>query len=271
MGKETDFDVFIKNFPIFKIRHKALLIFTYHFLIFLSIILFLLWIRSTFWLAAIPAQFFITSGANVPLIFSLKNFDKVREKYQKKYKKNTWQYFLLHHSFTSPFGAAALYFPLLLINYDFMPSFTRLESHFLTSSLIPFYLSVPLGIIVIIFALSIVKLSGEHDRDMDLYIYMIDPYKSRIIKEGIYEYIRHPRILIRFTLSFGFAIIANNLLALSVSFIHFIPYTAYFLVSDSELARRFGDDFRSYKERVPALIPRYGNWRKFLKLIFFRR
>jgi protein-S-isoprenylcysteine O-methyltransferase Ste14 len=227
--------------------------------------------RSTFWLAMLPAQFLITSGANIPLILALKNFDKIRAKYQKKYKKHIWQHFLLRHSFTSPLGAAALYLPLLLINYDFIPSFARLESHFLTNSLIPFYMSIPLGIIVIIFALSLVKLSGEHDRDMDLYMYMIDPYKNRIIKEGIYRYIRHPRILIRFTLSFGFALIANNLLALSISFVHFMPYTVYFLISDNELGRRFGDEFKSYRRNVPALFPKYGKWRKFIRLIIFRK
>jgi len=270
MEKEDDFDVFIENFPVFKTK-RTILIFAYHFFIFLLIMISLWLIRSNFLILILLAQFLITLCANVPLIYVLKNFDIIRTKYLQKYEKYPWQHFLFHYSFTSPFGAAALYSPLLLINYDFLPSTIQLPSNLITNNLFPFYVSLPLGIIVILFGLLLDKPAGDYDRDRDLYIYMIYPYKSRIFKEGIYRYIRHPRLLLRYTVSFGIALIVNNLLAISVSLIHFIPYAVYVYTVDNELSRRFGDEFRSYKDKVPALVPRYGNWKKFLKLIIFRK
>ena len=122
----------------------------------------------------------------------------------------------------------------------------------------------------IIFGLLIDKPAGEYDRDRDLYIYMIYPNKSRIIKDGIFQYVRHPRLIIRYSVSFGIALIVNNLLAISVSVIHFIPYAIYIYTSDKELLRRFGDEYKTYKEKVPVLIPKYGNWKKFIKLVILR-
>ena len=100
---------------------------------------------------------------------------------------------------------------------------------------------------------------------------MIHPNKSRIVKEGIFQYVRHPRLIIRYSVSFGIALIVNNLLAVFVSIIHFIPYAIYIYVSDKELLRRFRDEYKSYKEKVPTLIPRFGKWKKFLKLIILRK
>jgi len=37
---------------------------------------------------------------------------------------------------------------------------------------------------------------------------------------------------------------------------------------DRELSRRFGDEFDHYKEEVPALLPKFANWKKFIKYIF---
>jgi len=270
MDKEEDIDIFLENFPVFKTK-KTILIFVYHFIIFLFIMISLWLIRSNFWIAAPLAQFLVTLCANVPLIYVLINFDRIRAKYLQRYENYPWQHFLFHYSFTSPFGASALYFPILLINYDFLPPSIRLPSNFMTNNLFPLYVSIPLGIIVILFGLLLDKPAGDYDRDRDLYIYMIYPYKSRIFKEGIYQYIRHPRLLLRYTVSFGIALAVNNLLAISVSFIHFIPYAVYVYTVDNELIRRFGDEFKSYKEKVPALIPRCGNWKKFIKLIIFRK
>jgi hypothetical protein len=120
MKNEDDFDVFLENFPVFKTK-KAMLIFVYHFVIFLLIMIILWIIRQNFWIFAVPVQFIVACGANVPLIYVLKNFDKIRERYLMKYEKYPWQHFLFNYSYTSSFGAAALYFPFLLVNYDFLP------------------------------------------------------------------------------------------------------------------------------------------------------
>jgi protein-S-isoprenylcysteine O-methyltransferase Ste14 len=83
--------------------------------------------------------------------------------------------------------------------------------------------------------------------------------KGRLMQEGIYGLVRHPRYL-----SAGVSVIANAL---------FINYTGmYFLVlllvpvgylmivlEERELIDRFGAEYRKYQREVPRLIP---HWRK---------
>ena len=266
MGDNTDMDLFLKNVPAFTVLHKALLTYIYHFIIFL-LILFSLWlVTSNFLIAAIPGQFLAASVSTVPFIYIAKNFDKLREKYLKKYPKYPWQHLWYHYSYTSPFGAAAFYFPLFFISYDFLPSIFDLPTYIVKYKF-PFLSSIPLGIFFIIIGLLLVKPSQNHDRDMDVYISMMKPKNSPIIKDGLYQYIRHPRFLSRLIISLGFGIIANNIFAIILSITHFLPYYALIRTEDKELIRRYKEEAVDYHRKVPALFPKFGNWRRFFRFV----
>ncbi len=268
MGDNKDMELFLKNVPVFTVFHKALLTYLYHFTIFLLIMFSLLWVTSKFLLVAIPAQFLVASVSTVPFIYIAKNFDKLREKYIKKYSKYPWQHFWYNYSYTSPFGAAAFYFPLFFMSYDFIPSIFDLPPYFITTYQFPFYSSIPLGIFVIIIGLMLVRPSQDHDRDMDVYISMMKPENSGIITDGIYRYIRHPRFLSRLIIAIGFGIFANNLFAILLAITHFLPYYALIRAEDKELIRRYKDEAAIYQKKVPALFPKIGNWWKFFRFIF---
>jgi len=83
--------------------------------------------------------------------------------------------------------------------------------------------------------------------------------KSGLIQDGIYGVIRHPRYL-----SAGVAVIAHALLInyagmyLLIALLVPVGY-AMIIFEERELIDRFGEEYRSYQQAVPRLIPR---WRK---------
>jgi protein-S-isoprenylcysteine O-methyltransferase Ste14 len=83
--------------------------------------------------------------------------------------------------------------------------------------------------------------------------------KGRLLQEGIYGVVRHPRYL-----SAGVSAIANSLFinyaGLYILVLLLVPVGYLMIVlEERELIDRFGDDYRKYQRRVPRLIPR---WRK---------
>jgi protein-S-isoprenylcysteine O-methyltransferase Ste14 len=83
--------------------------------------------------------------------------------------------------------------------------------------------------------------------------------KGKLLKDGIYRVVRHPRYL-----SAGLAVIA---VALFVNYVG--VYTLILLLfplghpmlvlEERELADRFGEEYRQYQRQVPRIIPR---WRR---------
>jgi len=274
MKEKNDMDIFLENVPAFNIWYKIILTFIYHFIIFAFVLFAFWWVTSVYFLVAIPAEFLIASGANVPLMYMLINSEKIREKYTKKYKIYPWQHLWYDYSFTSPLGCAALYTPLTLYSYydfDFLPRIFTFESNFYINDLFPYYVSIPLGIVIVIFGILLIKPSRDKDRDMNNYLLIMRPDIKTFYTDGIYKYIRHPRYLSRIILAIGFGIFANCLLAILVALVHFIPYYIFMRIADREPARLYGDEVKIYQENVPNLIPKYGTWKKFLKYIFTRK
>ena len=272
MRKEDDIDILLSYIPAFRVWYILILNYLFQFSLFIFFIISFWWASSNFLLGALVVEFILVFFGTLPYKYITKNSEKIREKYLKKYNKLAAQKLWFHYeTYTIPFLSSSLYFPLILINYDFIPNIISLQPHFLTNSLFPFYISIPIGILIIIIGVKIKRPSGGFGEIVESYIYLIYPDESKLLKDGKYQYIRHPRYLGRAAIAIGLAIIANNLLAVFVAAIHagtfwsMIPYEEY------ELSRRFGDEFKSYKEKVPALIPRYGNWKKFIKYIFYNK
>src|SRR5262245_57641014 len=83
--------------------------------------------------------------------------------------------------------------------------------------------------------------------------------KGRLLQEGIYGVVRHPRYL-----SAGVSVIANalfiNYAGLYILVLLLVPMGYIMIVlEEQELIERFGEEYRKYQRRVPRLIPR---WRK---------
>lgn len=79
---------------------------------------------------------------------------------------------------------------------------------------------------------------------------------SKLLREGIYARVRHPRYV-----SAGLGMIGNvlliNYLGLYILFLLVIPMGLWVLaLEERELVDRFGDAYRRYQREVPQLIPR---------------
>jgi len=269
MKNKTNYNIFLEYMPTFSIWYNALLLYFFFIIVFILVMIFFWLVSSTIWIGAILGQSIISAVLSIYFIYMAKNGDKIRQTYREKYGNLAIQKYWFHYQFaTMPFISAAYYFPLLLYNYDFLPKITKLPSNLINNSIFPYFVSIPLGILIVIFGLMMKRPSGGYGSDYDNYIYTIIPEKSRLITEGMYRFIRNPQYLSRGIIAIGFGVIANNISAILVGVIHFISYCAIIPAEDDELLRRYGNEFKVYKNHVPALLPKCGDWKKLLKNVF---
>jgi protein-S-isoprenylcysteine O-methyltransferase Ste14 len=82
--------------------------------------------------------------------------------------------------------------------------------------------------------------------------------KGKLLTEGIYGVIRHPRYLeIGFSLA-GIALFVNYL-AVYILFIVYVPVIyIVVLLEERELRQRFGEEYDMYCRKVPRFIPKFG-------------
>jgi len=272
MVNNTETENLLEYMPTFKVWYKALLVYIFQLIIFILAFIFFWWISSTLLLGAIFGQLIIAFLGTVPYIYIAGNSEKIRSKYLKRYGKSAGQYFWYrYHSYIIPLQSASLYFPLLLKTDYFLPAIIQFPSHFLTKSLLPIFIALPLSITLVVFGLFIRRASRGFGSDEDHFLYMIYPQKGRLITQGIYRFIRHPRFLCRITITIGFGIFANNLMAIGVVLIHLVIFYLLLIPEDKELGKRFSEGFLDYKNKVPSLFPRFGTWRNFIRFISSKR
>ncbi|MCH7473688.1 MAG: isoprenylcysteine carboxylmethyltransferase family protein [Gemmatimonadetes bacterium] len=80
--------------------------------------------------------------------------------------------------------------------------------------------------------------------------------KGKLLTEGIYSRIRHPRYVEALLGVLGYALITNYL-GMYILFVLTVP-AIYFIVvlEERELRDRFGSAYEEYSERVPRFFPR---------------
>ena len=78
----------------------------------------------------------------------------------------------------------------------------------------------------------------------------------RLITTGPYRFVRHPMYLGIATFHVGATLAMESLVLLGVTVLYVVPFTlARIAEEDRVLAQGFGDDYRAFERRVPALIP----------------
>jgi len=258
-----------EKLPVFTNWRYLLLIYILQFSLFIVILYFLWFITSVLWYAALIGQFAVTFIAIFPLIYLTINSNKIRNKYLRRYDRLAYQHLWYRFlSYNEPISSAGLYFIVLLHTYDFLPSIVSFPSNFMTDSLFPIFISLPAGILFVIIGFLIRRPGGGFDVDVDSYVYLMYPEEGREIKGGLYRFIRHPRYLGRGLIAFGLGIFSNNLLAISVSLLHFLPYYILMKFEDQELIGRFGEKFQRRHYELPALFPRFRDWKNVIRYLF---
>jgi len=99
-----------------------------------------------------------------------------------------------------------------------------------------------------------------------LYVYY--PKESKIVNHKIYSIVRHPLYVSVFLLMVS-ALISNFSIYSVITSIIFTLCFSYhiYCIEEKELIERFGEDFKEYRKKVPALIIHPRNWGKFFKFL----
>ncbi len=79
---------------------------------------------------------------------------------------------------------------------------------------------------------------------------------GRLLTEGMYAWVRHPRYLEVVAAVFGYAALSNHLGAWIMAVAVLPALHLVVLVEERELARRFGAEYERYRARVPRYLPR---------------
>jgi protein-S-isoprenylcysteine O-methyltransferase Ste14 len=79
--------------------------------------------------------------------------------------------------------------------------------------------------------------------------------KSELVTDGLYARLRHPQYLGLIVIVIAFLIMWPTILTLLLAPFLIVRYILLAREEDRELENEFGDDFRRYRETVPAFIP----------------
>jgi protein-S-isoprenylcysteine O-methyltransferase Ste14 len=81
--------------------------------------------------------------------------------------------------------------------------------------------------------------------------------KSRLVMKGPFSVVRHPTYLAHTLLFAGVFLITGVVAVGIVTFLDFVVMNAVVIpLEEKELASRFGEEYKEYKERVPQFFPR---------------
>ena len=82
--------------------------------------------------------------------------------------------------------------------------------------------------------------------------------RGKLLDEGPYAIIRHPRYVEILLIALGYAAVSNHVGPYVVAVLTFPLLHLVVLLEERELRDRFGDAYRDYSARVPRYIPRRG-------------
>jgi protein-S-isoprenylcysteine O-methyltransferase Ste14 len=167
-----------------------------------------------------------------------------------------------------------------ILYYLFAPDFwasspvqvlgTPLETFLDNATPIIFYVKEVLAVILFVFGLlTLVRAIQVFGIDFMAVVYVYFPEESQIQENEIYSILRHP------TYS-GVLLIALGGAFFTFTYLSFVAYLVLltgfymhiYLVEEKELIKRFGNSYREYQNKVPAVYVNVKNIRAFLRFLF---
>lgn len=93
----------------------------------------------------------------------------------------------------------------------------------------------------------------KHNREPG---YLDEPERGELVTEGLFKYMRHPMY------TFGMLVLISSPIMTANLAYTIIIFGLYFWIGsifeERNLTKRFGDDYREYREKVPRFIPRFS-------------
>ncbi|MBN1977527.1 MAG: hypothetical protein JW918_09010 [Anaerolineae bacterium] len=195
--------------------------------------------------------------------------EKIRGHYRAKYGDRAYQRFFYRYV-VPVFGPCTIGFLMILAvgKSSFLPALYPYD-HVLYQALSPWWVFVPIGIVLLVFSvLSMRKsINGGFDRDTELFLYIIYPEKSFPIQGGMYRYVRHAHYAEGVWMGIALAFLAQNWMGFIMAFTMLLEWYAIARVEDRELIRRYGAPFETYARSKPMFVPRLKDLGGFVKLV----
>jgi protein-S-isoprenylcysteine O-methyltransferase Ste14 len=200
-----------------------------------------------------------------------RNAEKIRGHYRAKYDDQAYQQFFYRYV-VLVIGPCTIGFLVILAveNSSFLPALYPYD-HVLYRTLSPWWVFVPIGIVLLLFSMLTMRksINGGFDRDTELFLYIIHPEKSFPIQGGMYQYVRHAHYAEGIWMGIALAFLAQNWMGFIMAFMMFLEYYAIARVEDKELIRRYGASFETYARSKPMFFPRLRDLGSFVKLVLF--
>jgi protein-S-isoprenylcysteine O-methyltransferase Ste14 len=195
--------------------------------------------------------------------------EKIRGHYRAKYGDRAYQRFFYRYV-VPVIGPCTIGFLMIpaVENSSFLPALYPYD-HVLYRTLSPWWVFVPIGIILLVFSVLAMRksINGGFDRDTELFLYIIHPEKSFPIQGGMYRYIRHAHYAEGIWVGIALAFLAQNWMGFVMAFMMFLELYAIARVEDKELIRRYGASFETYIRSKPMFFPRLKDLGSFVKLV----
>jgi methanethiol S-methyltransferase len=93
------------------------------------------------------------------------------------------------------------------------------------------------------------QLSGHHELEPE-------QYQQQLVVAGIRERVRHPIYLGHLLEMIGWSVGSGLVVCWALTAFAVVTGVLMIRLEERELVARFGDDYRSYQQRVPAIIPK---------------
>jgi protein-S-isoprenylcysteine O-methyltransferase Ste14 len=97
------------------------------------------------------------------------------------------------------------------------------------------------------------QLSGHHEIEPDR-------HQQNLVVDGIRRHVRHPIYLGHLLEMFGWSIGSGLLVCWGLTGFAILTGAIMIRTEERELVKRFGDSYREYQSRVPAILPRVWTW-----------
>ncbi len=107
--------------------------------------------------------------------------------------------------------------------------------------------------------------------DYMMVVYLYFPEESEIQEHAIYSVLRHPTYLTVVLFGIGAMFFRLSVYSIGICIIIYLVIRLHTRREEEELIERFGDGFRDYMSRVPALLIRPQQLRAFFKFILNKR
>jgi protein-S-isoprenylcysteine O-methyltransferase Ste14 len=197
------------------------------------------------------------------------NAESIRERYLARYGDRAYQQFFYRYvvPVSFPCMIAFLMIPAVANSQFVSPLYPY--DHALYRRLSPWWVFVPVGVLLFAFSVWAMRksINGGFDRDTELFLYIIHPEKSFPVQGGMYQYVRHAHYAEGIWMGIGAAFLAQNWMGFLMAFMFVLPYHGIARAEDKELIRRYGASFETYVKSKPMFFPRLKDLGSLVRLV----